>query len=164
MPKIMPKKSAGILLFRRAIDTVEVLLVHPGGPYWRGKDAHAWSIPKGEFDTEDPLQAAKREFAEETGGQVEGLPIPLSPVKQAGGKTVHAFAVEQDFDPATLRSNTFSLAWPPKSGRIREFPEVDQAAWFTPEIARSKLVAGQLALLDELLRTLAGFHVPHQHT
>jgi predicted NUDIX family NTP pyrophosphohydrolase len=146
----MAKKSAGILLFRRTTGTLEVLLVHPGGPYWQGKDQHAWSIPKGEFDAEDPFEAAKREFSEETGGRVEGTPIPLSPVKQGGGKLIYAFAVEQDFDPTQLKSNTFSLAWPPRSGRLQHYPEVDQAAWFASETARSKLLAGQLPFLDQL--------------
>lgn len=152
----MSKKSAGILLFRRTHGTLEVLLAHPGGPYWAKKDDHAWSIPKGEFDVEDAFVAAKREFTEETGGAVTGQAIPLSPVKQPGGKTVHAFAVEQDFDPAHLTSNTFDLEWPPKSGRVQKYPEIDRAAWFSPDVARTKLLRGQVGLLDQLVVALAG--------
>jgi predicted NUDIX family NTP pyrophosphohydrolase len=152
MPKKM--KSAGILLFRRTTGAVEVLLAHPGGPYWARKDDHAWSIPKGEFDDEEAEQAARREFTEETGGTVTGELIPLSPVKQKGGKIVHAFAVAQDFDPAGLTSNTFAMEWPPNSGQVAQYPEIDRAAWFTPEAARTKLMSGQLPLLDELLALL----------
>jgi predicted NUDIX family NTP pyrophosphohydrolase len=151
MSKSTSKTSAGILLFRRIHGGLEVLLAHPGGPYWARKDEHSWSIPKGEFEAESPLEAAKREFGEETGGTITGEPIPLSPVKQKGGKTVHAFAVEQDFDPAGLTSNTFAMEWPPKSGRVAQYPEIDRAAWFTPEVARTKLMLGQVPLLDELL-------------
>ena len=155
----MPKTSAGILLFRRPADeAVQVLLAHPGGPFWARKDDHVWSIPKGEFDpaVEDPLQAAKRELAEEIGASVSGPLVPLSPVKQPGGKVVHAFALEQDFDPATLVSNLFTLQWPPRSGRQQQFPEVDRVAWFSAEAARTKLLVGQLPLLDELERLLTG--------
>lgn len=156
MTKAASKKSAGILLFRRTHGGLEVLLAHPGGPYWARKDEHSWSIPKGEFDAEEPLDAAKREFGEETGGAVVGDPMALSPVKQKGGKIVHAFAVEQDFDPAGLTSNTFEMEWPPKSGLVAHHPEIDRVAWFTPDVAREKLMTGQLPLLDELMSLLAG--------
>src|SRR5262245_11944541 len=122
----MPSKlSAGILVYRRGTDAIEVFLVHPGGPFWAKKDVGAWSIPKGEIAAgEDPLEAAKREFREETGLSIDGSFVALEPVKQRGGKTVHAWAVQGDVDPAQLRSNTFSMEWPPRSGQQREFPEV----------------------------------------
>jgi predicted NUDIX family NTP pyrophosphohydrolase len=158
----MPKKSAGLLLYREnSSGSVEVLLVHPGGPFWRNKDDGAWTIPKGEFDDgEDPLAAAKREFEEETGAQPPpsnpGAPgnsqyIPLEPIKQSNGKTVHAWAVQDDFDPANIKSNLFQIEWPPKSGRTQEFPEIDRAQWFTPEVAKQKIIPAQAALIDELL-------------
>lgn len=149
----MRKRSAGLLLFRESRGVLEVLLVHPGGPFWARKDAGAWSIPKGEFDAdEEPLAAARREFAEETGTAVDGEFIELQPVRQPSGKVVHAWAVRADFDPAQLRSNTFSMEWPPKSGQLREFPEVDRAAWFALDQARAKIQPGQLPLLDQLNR------------
>mgnify|MGYP005842409481 CR=1 FL=1 len=152
----MPKKSAGLLLFRQVSGRLEVLLVHPGGPLWARRDEGAWSIPKGEFeDDEDPLAAAKREFAEESGLTVDGDVIPLEPLRQPGGKVVYAWAMRHDFDPAALRSNTFSMEWPPRSGRYQAFPEVDRAAWFTIEAARRKILKGQAPLLDELERELA---------
>src|SRR4029450_6276568 len=124
------KQSAGLLLHRHSQDVCQVFLVHPGGPFWKAKDLGAWSIPKGEFELgEDPLQAAKREFTEETGLRVAGNIATLAPVKQAGGKVVHAFAVEADCDPAAIKSNTFSLEWPPRPGRVRQFPAVDRAGW-----------------------------------
>jgi predicted NUDIX family NTP pyrophosphohydrolase len=127
------------------------LLVHPGGPFWQKKDVGAWTIPKGEFAAgEDPLDAARREFHEETGREVAGPFTPLTPVKQPGGKTVHAWAVEGDFDPRALTSNTFSLEWPPRSGRRQEFPEVDRAAWFDLEEAKRRINRGQVVLLYEL--------------
>jgi predicted NUDIX family NTP pyrophosphohydrolase len=145
------KRSAGLLLYRRADGVLEVLLVHPGGPFWAKKDLGVWSIPKGEFaDGEDPLEAAKREFQEETGFAVQGGYIPLAPLKQPGGKIIHAWAVEGDCDPLRLRSNTVMIEWPPKSGRIREFPEVDRAAWFPLAEARRRIVQGQVGFLDEL--------------
>jgi len=149
----MPKKSAGLLLFREASGHLEVLLVHPGGPYWAKKDDEAWSIPKGEFEEdEDPLSAAKREFREETGLTLpEGEFIPLQPIRQAGGKLVYACAMNQDLDLAAFKSsNTFSLEWPPKSGRQREFPEIDRAAWFAIETATHKILKGQAPLLEQL--------------
>src|SRR3990172_1983337 len=150
----MAAKSAGLLLYRRAGGTLEVLLVHPGGPFWAKKDAGSWSIPKGEFDAEDALTAARREFAEETGTAVDAAATALRPVKQPSGKVVHAFAVEGDFDPATLRSNTFEMEWPRGSGRKRQVPEVDRAAWFKVAEARRKILAGQQPILDDLLGRL----------
>lgn len=145
------KQSAGILLYRTGRDGVEVLLVHPGGPFWARKEEGAWSIPKGEFgEGEAPLEAARREFEEETGVRPEGDALELRPIRQAGGKMVHAWAVRGDFDPATLRCNTFSLEWPPRSGRTAEFPEVDRAAWFSLDAARQKINPGQRAFLDQL--------------
>lgn len=150
----MPKKSAGLLLYRHNEGSIEVLLVHPGGPFWRNKDEGAWTIPKGEFADEDPLAAARREFKEETGSAPpDGPSIPLTPIKQKNGKIVHAWAVEGDFDPATLNSNEFETEWPPKSGRMQKFPEVDRAEWFAPDVARQKMLGGQQALIDELART-----------
>jgi predicted NUDIX family NTP pyrophosphohydrolase len=135
---------------------VQVLLVHPGGPFWAHKDDGAWSIPKGEFgDDEAPLAAARREFAEETGAGVEGEFIALAPLKLPSGKVVHAWAVRADFDSSQLRSNLFELEWPPKSGRVQQFPEVDRAAWFSLEEARRKIQKGQAPLLERLRETLA---------
>lgn len=152
----MPKKSAGILLYRRKAGALEVFLAHPGGPFWVGRDNGAWSIPKGEFnDTEKPLAAARREFREETGFDVEGEFIALAPQKQKSGKIVYAFAVEGDCDPAAISSNTFSIEWPRGSGKMAEFSEIDRAAWFTLRDARRKILPGQLPFLDaleELLR------------
>ncbi|HEX5012235.1 MAG TPA: NUDIX domain-containing protein [Planctomycetota bacterium] len=148
--------SAGLLLFRGEGAGLEVLLVHPGGPYWRKLDAGAWSIPKGGVEPgEDPLAAARREFEEETGTPASGEALPLTPVRQAGGKLVLAWAMRGDFDPAALRSNTFELEWPPRSGLTASFPEVDQAAWFSLREARRRVLAGQCPLIDEL-ESLAG--------
>jgi predicted NUDIX family NTP pyrophosphohydrolase len=147
----MARKSAGLLLFRRQTHGLEVLLVHPGGPLWARKDEGAWSIPKGEIeDGEDPLAAARREFAEELGSPVSGTFIELAPIRQAGGKVVHAWAVESDFDPARLTSGVFSLEWPPRSGRQQQFPEVDRAEWFSIDHAKRKINKAQIALLDQL--------------
>jgi predicted NUDIX family NTP pyrophosphohydrolase len=152
----MANKSAGLLLFRFAAGKLEVLLVHPGGPFWAKKDDGAWSIPKGEIaDGEDALAAAHREFKEELGVPIAGDFIPLDAVKQAGGKVVHAWAVRAEFDPSTLMSNTFSIEWPPRSGRQQTFPEVDRAAWFAIETARGKILKGQMALLDQLAAKIA---------
>jgi predicted NUDIX family NTP pyrophosphohydrolase len=149
----MAKKSAGLLLYRHRAEGLEVLLVHPGGPLWARKDDGAWSIPKGEFeDAEDPLLAGKREFEEETGARPNGEFIPLEPLKQPGGKLVYAWAVGADFDPATLQSNTFSMEWPPRSGRHSDFPEVDRAAWFGMDEARRKILRGQAGFLDQVIR------------
>jgi predicted NUDIX family NTP pyrophosphohydrolase len=149
-------RSAGVILYRRRHDRVEVLLVHPGGPFWAKKDAGAWSIPKGEFDeTEAPETAARREFEEETGVALTTELTALTPVAQSRGKTVHAFAAEADLDPAEVASNTFTLEWPPRSGRLQTFPEIDRAAWFTLDEARTKIVAGQRPILDELARLVS---------
>jgi predicted NUDIX family NTP pyrophosphohydrolase len=145
------RRSAGILLYRRRAGALEVFLVHPGGPFWKNRDEGAWSIPKGEFgDDENAFAAARREFAEETGRAIDGDFVPLAPRRQRSGKTVHAWAVEGDLDAAGVRSNLFSMEWPPKSGMTAEFPEVDRAAWFTMAEARAKLLPGQLPFLDEL--------------
>lgn len=153
----MPKKtSAGLLAFRNAESVLEVFLVHPGGPFWAKKDDGAWSIPKGEFlSDEDPLAAAQREFQEETGLAVDGPFVALTPVKQPGGKIVYSWSVEAPhLDAAAIRSNTFSLEWPPRSGKSREFPEVDRAAWFDFATAQRKILKGQLPLLHELQQRL----------
>ena len=150
------KQSAGLLLYRRHQDAWQVFLVHPGGPYWKAKDRGAWSIPKGEFEpSEDLLEAARREFTEETDLPIDGTFMPLSPVRQPGGKTVHAWAVEGDCDPAAIRSNTFSMEWPPRSGRQREFPEIDRGEWFGLEEAEGRISEGQRGFLDQL-RALLG--------
>jgi predicted NUDIX family NTP pyrophosphohydrolase len=147
----MPKKiSAGILLYRRTRG-LEVFLVHPGGPFWAKKDLGAWTIPKGEAGEDEELRdAALREFGEETGFSVAGDLRAMRPLKQASGKVIHAYAVEGDCDPGLLRSNTFSMEWPPKSGRQSEFVEVDRGAWFSIEEARERILKGQVGLLDEL--------------
>src|ERR1041384_896911 len=154
----MSRKSAGLLVYREAADGsgVEVLLVHPGGPFWRNKDEGAWTIPKGEFDDfEEQLEAAKRELKEELGSLPPvGEYFPLKPIKQKNNKIVHAWAVKGDFDPATLKSNAFSCEWPPKSQRIQEFPEVDRAEWFAPDEAKRKILGAQVALIDQLLTTV----------
>lgn len=151
----MPKTSAGLLLFRETSGGPEVLLVHPGGPFWSRKDEGAWSLPKGEFEEgEDPLAVARREFQEETGASAPGEAIPLGSLRQSGGKVVHAWAVRGDLDPDLLESNTFLLEWPPKSGRLREFPEVDRAGWFPLEEARRKILKGQASFLDRLQEKL----------
>jgi predicted NUDIX family NTP pyrophosphohydrolase len=148
----MPQRSAGILLFRRGRAGVEVLLVHPGGPFFAGKDAGAWSIPKGLIDDgEDPLVAAKREFTEETGGTASGETIALGDFRQPGGKIVTAFAVEGDFDLAGFASTNFTMEWPPRSGQKAEFPEADRAGWFAIDEAREKILKGQAAMLDVLV-------------
>lgn len=147
--------SAGLLLYQRSDRGIEVFLVHPGGPFWTKKDLGAWSIPKGEFEAgEDPLAVAKREFQEETGHRAEGNFTPLTPRKQPGGKIVHAWAVEGECDASTITSNTFSLEWPPRSGQQREFPEVDRAGWFIMELAKQKILKGQVPILEELEATV----------
>jgi predicted NUDIX family NTP pyrophosphohydrolase len=152
----MRKHSAGILMFRRKPTAkVELLLVHPGGPFWAKKDESSWSLPKGEFsDDEDALLAARREFQEETGATVDGDFLTLSPVKQKSGKTIFAWAVEGDWDPRSLSSNTFELEWPRGSGKVRSYPEVDKAGWFDARTARIKLHPGQVAFVDQLLHLL----------
>lgn len=145
------KKSAGLLLYRSGEGGIEVLLVHPGGPFWRHKDEGAWSIPKGEIDEgEDELAAARREFSEETGYHPKGKARDLDSVRQPGGKHVHAWAVQDDWDPARLTSNSFEMEWPPHSGRIAAFPEIDNAAWFGLDEARTKILKGQIPFLDRL--------------
>jgi len=144
------KNSAGLLLYRRRAG-LEVFLVHPGGPFWAKKDLGAWSLPKGEFnEDEEPLEAAKREFTEETGFTIEGAFHQLEPLRQRGGKVVHAWAVEADCDASQIRSNLFSLEWPPKSGRMRQFPEVDRAAWFPIDEARRRILPSQLGFIEQL--------------
>ena len=149
----MPKLSAGLLLFRRRKGTLEVFLVHPGGPFWTKKDLGAWSIPKGEYaEGELPLEAAKREFREETGFPADGDPVELGTIKQAGGKIVSVWAVEGDCDPAQLVSNTCLIDWPPRSGRKMEIPEVDRGDWFGIEVARERILKSQAPLLDLLIQ------------
>ena len=151
----MPKQSAGILMVRRDPNGWSVLLVHPGGPFWAKKDFGAWSIPKGEYSAgEDPLAVAVREFEEETGVTPKGEFRPLGEVRQAGGKRVFAWAVEGDLDPAEVKSNSFELEWPPKSGRKQSFPEIDRAAWFSPDAAREKILPSQREFIDRLARLL----------
>jgi len=147
----MAKQSAGLLVFRRCNGRLDVLLVHPGGPFWKNKDTGAWSIPKGEFaDGEEPLDVAKREFQEEIGKAIDGTFAPLKPIKQRGGKTIFAWAVEADFEVSQIKSNTFTIEWPPGSGTLSEFPEVDRAKWFDFETAMTKMNEGQRQLLEQL--------------
>lgn len=148
-------QSAGLLLFRGRIADLEVLLGHPGGPFWQTKDDAAWSIPKGLIGADEaPLSAARREFAEETGYHPEGVFLPLGEARQPGGKVVQAWAIEGDWDPALIRSNTFEMEWPPRSGRHRTFPEIDRAAWFAVTDARRKILMGQTIFVDRLLDAL----------
>lgn len=157
----MARTSAGLLLVRTGPAGLEVLLVHPGGPFWATKDDGAWSIPKGELDDgEAPLAAAIRETREELGVEIAGEFVALTPVRQAGGKTVHAWAVRAEFDPARLASQTFEMEWPPRSGRRQTFPEVDRAAWFTIDEAKRKILKGQVGLLDELEARANSCRVP----
>ena len=152
----MKRRSAGLLMYRRRAGTLEVLLIHPGGPFWTKKDAGAWSIPKGEFaDDEEPLAAAKREFVEETGFAWAEPFLELKPVRQAGGKRVFAWAFEGDCDPAQIVSNTFEIEWPPRSGKLKTFPEVDRADWFGLDDARRKMNSGQVPLLEDLAARLS---------
>lgn len=154
----MQKKSAGILLYRFQNNLPEVLLVHPGGPFWAKKDLGVWSIPKGEFEAdENPLDAAKREVKEETGIKVQGDFIELTPVKQKSGKIIYAWALQGDFNSAEIKSNTFEMEWPPKSGIKKAFPEIDKAAWFTTDEAKKKIIEGQVPLINELETKLDAF-------
>ncbi|QEC79157.1 NUDIX domain-containing protein [Mucilaginibacter ginsenosidivorax] len=147
----MPRQSAGILLYRKLNNIIQVFLVHPGGPFWKNKDDGAWSIPKGEYESdEDPLEAAKREFYEETGQYIDGEFIALKPIKQKSGKIVQAYLVEGDIDAANIKSNLFEMEWPPKSGKMQSFPEVDRAGWFTIGEAKVKINMGQVGLVEEL--------------
>jgi predicted NUDIX family NTP pyrophosphohydrolase len=149
------KQSAGLLVYRRKAGALEIFLVHPGGPFWAKKDAGAWSIPKGEFaEDEEKLIAARREFREETGLALDGAFLELAPVKQTGGKLVFAWAIEQDLDASAIRSNTFAMEWPPKSGQTKEFPEIDWAAWFAWPLALDKILKGQRPLILQLLARL----------
>ncbi len=153
----MPQISAGLLLYRRKNNVDEVFLVHPGGPLWTHKDFGAWSIPKGLVDKdEELLEAAKREFAEETGLSATGPFLPLTPVKLKSGKIVYAWAVEGDCDPGKMKSNTFTMEWPPRSGKQQAFPEADRAAWFALDEAKQRITPGQTALLEELRHILKG--------
>jgi predicted NUDIX family NTP pyrophosphohydrolase len=148
----MKKRSAGILMYRRTGPELQVLLVHPGGPFWVKKDLGAWSIPKGEFEEgEEPLATAKREFREELGVEADGAFLELGSLVQPSRKEIIAWAVEGDFDVAELRSNTFELEWPPKSGKRKSFPEVDRAAWFGLEEARGKILPGQVEFIERLV-------------
>jgi predicted NUDIX family NTP pyrophosphohydrolase len=151
----MPKQSAGILMYRRVGPAVELLLVHPGGPFWKKRDLGAWSIPKGEYAPgEDPLAVAVREFEEETGTRLRGEFQPLGAVAQKGGKIVTAWAMEGDLDPASINSNTFEIEWPPKSGRKATFPEVDRAAWFSPDEARARILPSQSQFIARLMEMI----------
>lgn len=151
----MPKQAAGILLYRHTARGLELLLAHPGGPLWSRKDVGAWTIPKGQFGTdEDTLAAARREFAEEMGSPAAGHFTPLGSIRQPSGKIVHAFTAESDFDVSTVRSNLFTLEWPPRSGKHEQFPEVDRAAWFSIEEARKRILKGQEPFIDRLLALL----------
>ncbi|HEY0273526.1 MAG TPA: NUDIX domain-containing protein [Chitinophaga sp.] len=152
----MSKQSAGILLYRYQQHLLEVLLVHPGGPFWARKDLGAWTIPKGEHDpAEPPLAAALREFEEETGHTLPGPFLALTPIRQKAGKTVQAWATAGNLDAGAIRSNTFTIEWPPRSGKESTFPEIDKAAWFDLPTARARILPAQAALLDELEKLLA---------
>lgn len=152
----MSKPSAGILLYRERSTQLEVLLVHFGGPFWARKDRGAWSIPKGEVEpNEDPLAAARRELEEETGVSASGELRPLDPIRQAGGKVVHAWAMQGDVDPSAVKSNTFAMEWPPNSGRQQEFPEIDRAQWFGVDVAEEKIMQSQIGFIVQLRTMLA---------
>ncbi len=151
MAKTPPPHSAGVLLYRRTGGSLEVLLVHPGGPFWRNKDVGAWQLAKGGIEaSETPAAAARRETEEELGIVLTGEPQPLCRLRQAGGKLVEVFALEQDLDPSAVAGNHFELEWPPRSGRMRSFPEVDKAAWFTLDAARAMILEGQAPMLDAI--------------
>jgi len=151
----MAKKSAGLIMYRFNDSKLEVLLVHPGGPYWAKKDEGAWSIPKGEYsDDEEPLTVAIREFEEETGHKAEGEFAPLRPIQQPSRKIVSAWAFEGDCDASKIKSNAFTMEWPPRSGKLAEFPEVDRAEWFIISTAKQKLLKGQVGFMDELCEIL----------
>jgi predicted NUDIX family NTP pyrophosphohydrolase len=152
-----PPRSAGVLLFRQSGERLEVLLIKPGGPFWKNKDAGAWMIPKGMIEAgEAPAEAALREFEEETGTSLTAVPFPLATVRQAAGKMVDAFAVEGDLDPTKIKSNEFEVEWPPKSGRMKRFPEVAEARWMILDEARGLMLPSQLPLIDALEEKLRG--------
>jgi predicted NUDIX family NTP pyrophosphohydrolase len=154
-PTAMPLRSAGIVAYRKRKSSLEVLLVHPGGPFWRNKDLGAWSIPKGEYLGAEAAEAtARREFAEELGVELTVPLVELGEIKQRGGKTVTAFAVEFDLDPTTIRSNSFEIEWPPRSGKRESFPEIDRAEWFALQAAQAKINLGQRPLLERLAQLL----------
>jgi predicted NUDIX family NTP pyrophosphohydrolase len=147
----MNNKSAGILAFRKNAKGIEIFLMHPGGPFWKNKDVGAWSIPKGEIDeTESEIDAAKREFEEETGIKIKGELIALQPIRQKNGKLVTAWALDQDIDAAGITCNLFEMEWPPKSGKYQQFPEMDRAEWFSVTTAKEKIIPAQAALIDQL--------------
>ena len=146
----MAKKSAGILVYRQQGSEMQVLLAHPGGPFWAKKDLGVWSIPKGEYTDEAPIDAARREFKEETGMEVKGTLLPLHPIKQKDGKTVHAWAVEMDIDVSKVVSNTFEMEWPPRSGQRKAFPEIDRVEWYSIAEAKEKIIPAQVPLIEEL--------------
>jgi predicted NUDIX family NTP pyrophosphohydrolase len=151
----MARKSAGLVVYRFRDSLLEIFLVHPGGPFWSRKDEGAWSIPKGEYGgSEDPLEVAKREFEEETGFKASGEFLPLAPIRQPGGKIVSAWAVEGEYDAGTIKSNTFILEWPPRSGKKAEFPEIDRAQWFSPAEAGKKILKGQAGFITQLFEKL----------
>jgi predicted NUDIX family NTP pyrophosphohydrolase len=149
------RMSAGIMLYKKKGGRIEIFLVHPGGPFWKGKNEGAWSIPKGEFtEEEEPLAAAIREFEEETGKKIKGNFLPLTPIRQKAGKLVHAWAIEGDIDPEKIVSNTYQQEWPYKSGKWQSFPEVDKASWFSVEDAKQMINPAQAAFIDELMTML----------
>lgn len=151
----MSKKSAGILVYRKTDQNYKVFLVHPGGPFWAKKDLNSWSIPKGEFEEdENPLIAAKREFKEETSFNISGDFVELETVKQPSGKIIYPWAIEGNLDASKIKSNNFELEWPPKSGKMKEFPEIDKAEWFSFEIAKHKILKGQIPILEQLANIL----------
>lgn len=146
------KKSAGILLYKKINKEIFIFLVHPGGPFWKNKDTGSWSIPKGEFtDDESPLDAAKREFAEETGTSLKGVFTELKPVKMKSGKLIYAWSNEGDIDPASVQSNTFEIEWPPKSGTMKSFPEIDKAGWFNVPEALQKINTAQASFIEQII-------------
>jgi len=151
----MSKQSAGILLYKKIVNDLQIFLVHPGGPFFKNKDEGNWSIPKGEFlDDEEPLSAAKREFKEETGQTIDGDFISVGSIKQKGGKTVYAWAVEGDIDHETIVSNVFDLEWPPRSGKMITIPEVDRAGWFDIVVAKQKINPAQVPFIEQLVEIL----------
>ena len=152
---MIKKQSAGVMVFKIEANELMIFLVHPGGPYWQKKDTGSWSIPKGEFDDEEiALEAAKREFKEETGYTISGDFIELTPIKQKSGKMVYAWAVENNIEAENIKSNLFTIEWPPKSNKMVTFPEVDKAAWFTADVAKTRINPAQVPLIDELAKKL----------